>query len=84
MQNIGRNSATVVWTTDVPTYDYVIYGTRAKKLNSTVTNTSATRTRHAVTLTGLRPGTTYYYQIKTLSNVYPMTSSQTLSFKTTK
>lgn len=83
MQNIGQTAATVVWTTNLPTYDYIAYGRKRNNMPLTYSNTSTAKTQHSATLTGLRPGTTYYYRIKTPnSSGYTNTLSTTYSFRT--
>lgn len=85
MQYVGSNTATITWTTNVPTYDYVVYGIKSNKLFTSYTDTSALRTQHAVKITGLKPSTKYFYQVKApATGKYPAVSSSVLNFTTTK
>ena len=60
--NISSGSATVSWTTNVPTNAQVIYGTTtAYGLSTLVDQTLATT--HSMLLSGLAPGTLYHYQV---------------------
>jgi hypothetical protein len=59
--NLTGNSATISWTTDQQTVGQLNYGTTAAYGFSQSATTLAMN--QAVTLTGLTPGTTYYYQI---------------------
>ena len=56
-------TATVTWTTDEASDSRVDYGTSAASL--TLNQTDAARvTAHSVQLTGLTPGTTYHYRVR--------------------
>ena len=56
-------TATVTWTTDEASDSRVDYGTSAASL--TLNKTDAARvTAHSVQLTGLTPGTTYHYRVR--------------------
>jgi hypothetical protein len=55
-------TAVVTWTTDEASDSRIYYGTSAA-LDLTVTNTTPV-TSHSLTLTGLVPGTTYYYKVE--------------------
>lgn len=70
-------SATINWTTDIPSAGTVFYGTNASNLGSTVSDSNLS-TSHSVKLSGLTRRTTYYYKIKA-SGV-----SATSSFRTTR
>jgi hypothetical protein len=59
---VSNQSATVSWITDKASTSVVNYGTSPQNLNLSVSNSTAT-TNHSVTLTGLTPNTTYYYQV---------------------
>ncbi|HDP70297.1 MAG TPA: subtilisin [Actinobacteria bacterium] len=62
VSNVGATSATITWTTDEPSNSTVNYGTTSA-LGSTVSNTTLV-TAHSITLTGLTPETTYYFEAK--------------------
>jgi hypothetical protein len=53
---------TISWTTDVPTDGRIRYGPSSSELTQ-VTSSSTIGLHHEVALTGLSPGTTYYYAI---------------------
>ncbi len=59
--NVTTISIVVAWQTDVPSPGKVLYGT-TPALGSESTD-GLTTTDHAVTLTGVAPGTRYFYQI---------------------
>lgn len=67
LQNPATDAMTVMWHTNVPCYSWLEYGTdtlnmeraRAYIEGEVIANTRLNRIR----LTGLRPGTTYYYRI---------------------
>jgi phosphodiesterase/alkaline phosphatase D-like protein len=56
-------TATITWTTDEPSSSRVDYGTSAGSLNLT-TNDPALVASHSVALTGLTPGTTYFFRVR--------------------
>src|SRR5713101_5412333 len=67
ISNVQTGSVTtsvsqVVWTTNVSADSSVDYGTTTAYGNSTPVD-SAMVTSHQITLSGLAPGTTYYYQV---------------------
>ncbi|MFI5089376.1 MAG: fibronectin type III domain-containing protein [Terriglobales bacterium] len=55
--------AVVAWTTNAPTESRVFYGTDADDLNRVAESKAATA--HRVDLRGLKPDTTYYFQLDT-------------------
>jgi peroxiredoxin len=61
--NITDSSATVTWQTDRPATSHVEYGTTDVYGSTTPLNDELT-TSHSVTLTGLKPSTTYYFEMK--------------------
>ncbi len=73
--NVTTTSVTITWTTDQAATDQVNYGTTTSYgLQSALS--PALITTHAVTLTGLTPGTTYnYYVVSANSSGTPSTSS---------
>ena len=64
--SLTTTSATISWTTDVPSTSQVNYGTTSSYGSSSVLDSTVT-TSHAVTLTGLAPGTRYVYQLVSAS-----------------
>jgi hypothetical protein len=61
LQKLSPNSVTVRWRTDIATNSKVQFGTTLS-YGSTVSDAAVT-TEHIVTLTGLTPGTQYFYSI---------------------
>jgi hypothetical protein len=61
LQKLTPNSVTVRWRTDIATNSKVQYGT-SLSYGATATDAAVT-TEHIVTLTGLTPGTRYFYSI---------------------
>ena len=55
-------AATVTWTTDVPATSEVVYGTTAA-YDATTGEAPSLVTSHAMTLTGLTPGTLYHFAV---------------------
>ncbi len=60
--NITSNSATITWTTNITSDSRVNYGTSIA-LGQTVYD-SNTETTHLIILTGLDPGTKYYFEVE--------------------
>ena len=59
--DIGYFGATITWDTDEPADSHVLYGTSPPPTSS-VSSQSLTAA-HAISLTGLSPDTTYYFQV---------------------
>lgn len=72
------NTATIKWTTNIPTSSVIKYGISSSNLNLTSSTTNNT-----VTLTGLNNKTTYYYTITSISstNLTNTSAIQTLRTK---
>lgn len=86
--SVGTTSTTITWTTDDPSTSRVVYDTVSHTLgtapnygyaNSTIEDSTKV-TSHAVGITGLTSGTTYYY--RTISHGSPEAVSAENSFKT--
>lgn len=60
--SVTTQSTQIAWTTDVPSSSSVDYGTSATYGSTTPTD-SAMVTSHLVTVSGLSPATTYYFQV---------------------
>jgi hypothetical protein len=60
---ISSTGATITWNTDVPADSQVEYGLTTSYGQSTTIDPALT-VSHAVNLTGLAPGTTYHYRVK--------------------
>jgi hypothetical protein len=78
-------SATITWDTNEPATSSVDYGTAANNLNLSV-SAGAFVQAHSLTLTGLVPGTVYYYRVTSVdggsNSVSEPVSPGTLSFTT--
>jgi hypothetical protein len=62
--NVGVTGATIAWTTDKSATSRVTFATSSSLVNaSTTTETTTYSTGHAVILSDLLPGTTYYYTV---------------------
>lgn len=75
-------TANVTWTTDKPTTSVVLYGTSPDFLPLTATGASDV-TSHTVNLSGLTPGTTYYFVAQSESATVELTSTQESFLATT-
>lgn len=58
----GNTSATIAWTTDNPSIPAVEYG-ETSQYSHMAGPSGNPATQHQVTLTGLRPGTTYHFRV---------------------
>jgi hypothetical protein len=79
--NPSGTSAVITFTTDEPASSQVRYGTSPDSLNN-LSGSSSLVTSHSVTLQGLQPGTTYYYQVDVLDAAANMFTSTINSFTT--
>lgn len=61
--NITTNNAKITWLTSVPGTSRVTYGTRSNNLNLSTPLDSSFITSHAITISGLKKNTTYYYRV---------------------
>lgn len=59
---VGATTATVSWTTNEPATSVVNYGTNPSALTQSASNSTLVTTR-SMPLSGLTPGTTYYYRV---------------------
>jgi hypothetical protein len=75
------STSQIVWTTNVPADSAVAYGTRTS-YGSTTPMDSTMVTSHQVTLSGLAPSTTYYYQVSSTDSKGNNGRSGGHSFKT--
>ena len=69
LQTGTSTSVIVKWRTSMTTDTKVNYGINLGSLNSTVSDPTLT-TEHEITLTGLTPNTTYYYELADTDGVY--------------
>ena len=61
--NVTDSSATITWQTDMPATSQVEYGT-TNAYGSTTPPDNELTTSHSLALTGLKPGTTYHFEMK--------------------
>jgi hypothetical protein len=76
------SSCQIDWTTNVPADSAVDYGTSASYGSSTSVD-PAMVTRHQIVISGLAPGTVYYYQVRSVDSKSNNARSGGHSFKTT-
>jgi peptidoglycan hydrolase-like protein with peptidoglycan-binding domain/chitodextrinase len=80
---ISQNSVVVTWTTDRAANARVEYGLTTSY--GTITpNTSVNGTSHSVTLSGLNPGTTYNYRVRSSDSNGYQTNSSNQTFTTSQ
>ncbi len=72
LQNVDRDEATIVWVTDVPSVGWVeiapdddshFYAEEREKIHDTKIGIKNISRLHAVTVSGLQPGTRYRYRV---------------------
>ena len=79
--SITSTSATITWTTDQSTTSSVNYGTTSSYGTSSGVQSQLV-TSHAVTLTGLTPGTTYNYDVVSANSLGLSSTSSNATFTT--
>jgi hypothetical protein len=81
--NITDSSATISWTTDKATVNFLLWGTAAASVTKTENEDSsgAKFFSHSITLTGLAANTTYFYKINSDGATYD-NSGTAWQFKT--
>ena len=81
---ISQTGTTIAWTTNEASDTQVEYGkTTSYGSSTTLANTSPRVTSHTVALTGLSPGTTYHYRVKSSDSSGNQLVSADKTFKTT-
>jgi N-acetylneuraminic acid mutarotase len=75
-------SATITWSTNVPTTHIVEYGISSGNYSESTLQSQTADTAHSVDLTGLSEGTTYYYRANNYSLSLADASSGEYSFTT--
>lgn len=78
-QPTGSESTTISWTTDEFATSTVLYGTRPGVYSQTVSDPLYTK-QHGITLTGLTPGTTYYFKVRSTDRSGNTATSSEYSF----
>jgi chitodextrinase len=81
--DIAYASASISWNTNEPSDSLVRYGLTTSYTTYTPVNSSMV-TSHVITLTGLSPDTTYYYQAKSRDAAGNLGISESYTFKTSK
>lgn len=63
--NISDNSATISWTTDKETTNFITWGESSASVNKIEKETQDNQkfTTHSITISGLKPNTKYFYKI---------------------
>ncbi|MCL6105817.1 MAG: DNRLRE domain-containing protein [Actinobacteria bacterium] len=79
---ISGAGATIAWTTDKPATSQVDYGISSGNYTSSTTIDTNLVTNHSQALSGLAPGTIYYYQVHSTSQNGKEAISPEYSFKT--
>ncbi|MSS73488.1 MAG: hypothetical protein EXS64_18665 [Candidatus Latescibacteria bacterium] len=79
-QGLGEGRVTIVWRTDEVSTGAVAFDTTA--ILSRIVTAPGTEKDHAVTLTGLTPGTTYFYQVRSTGLARLSAASRVSSFTT--
>jgi hypothetical protein len=69
LQVLTETTVEVCWRTDVPTDSRVIYGLGLSG-QSLATTDATPKTEHRITLTGLTPGTKYYYSVGNAGTIF--------------
>jgi phosphodiesterase/alkaline phosphatase D-like protein len=64
IETADDHSATIAWSTNVPSSNQVWYGTDMNNLNQSAEAPYSSGDTHRVQLTNLKPGTTYYFQVE--------------------
>lgn len=82
IEDITETGATITWKTSVPCNSVVVFGKTTDYTGKLEAKDYVTE--HKLVLTGLEPGTTYYYKIESTHNLGQKVTSQNLSFTTKK
>ncbi len=78
---VTDTSATIRWTTDIPSSSQVLYGTSTPYSSSSSLDRTQV-TSHSQTLTGLTPNTTYHFAIQSTGNANNTATSSDNTFTT--
>ncbi|RJQ33237.1 MAG: hypothetical protein C4562_00705, partial [Actinobacteria bacterium] len=76
----GVSSATITWKTNIDSDSHILYGTT--QALGRETGSSTLGTTHSVTVSNLRPGTKYYYRIKSRDEYSNIAAKNTSYFET--
>src|SRR5438876_1492813 len=80
--NVGRNAATITWTTNVAGSSQVDYGPSTSYGSSSVLDASLS-TAHTVVLSGLNAATQYHYRVLSADSAGNLSASGDFTFMTT-
>ena len=69
--SVDRTSAVISWASDAAGDTRVEYGATLPRYGAKVSGRAPASRRHRVTLTGLKPGTRYYFRVKTKTAASP-------------
>jgi hypothetical protein len=88
VESATSDAATVEWKSSEPSTTEVVYGATPESLGNASVEGTAT-SRHQITLDDLRPGTTYYYRVRSTDvtgrrTTWPPTSQEPLAFTTAR
>ena len=78
---VSDTSATVTWTTDIPSSSQVLYGTTTSYGQSTTLD-STLLTSHSQTITALTPSTTYHFEVQSTGSAANTSTSADQTFST--
>ncbi|MBC8274333.1 MAG: redoxin domain-containing protein [Chloroflexi bacterium] len=81
VSNITDSSATITWQTDMSATSQIEYGT-TNAYGSTTPPDNELTTSHSIALTGLKPSTTYYFEMKSQDAGGNEATSETRTFIT--
>jgi hypothetical protein len=79
--NVTQTSATISWTTDIPSSSQVLYGT-SSSYNQSTTLDSTQVTSHSQTITGLTAGTIYHFAVQSTGSASNTSTSSDNTFTT--
>lgn len=73
---VSSTSATITWTTDIPSSSQVLYGTTVS-YNQSTTLDGTPVTSHSQTITGLSPSATYHFAVQSTGGTSNQTATST-------
>lgn len=70
--NISDTGATISWTTDKPTTDFIVWGEGKSSVSQVLKEDQSDQKffTHSINLSGLKPNTTYFYKINSEGNEF--------------
>jgi hypothetical protein len=79
--NVTSSSATITWTTDIPSSSQVLYGTNSSYTQTATLDTTQV-TSHSQTITGLSASTTYHFAVQSTGSASNTATSPDNQFTT--